>query len=146
MSYTTGEDLIVARIKEISGYDGDNVSQANWGVLDSGKSTHYAICKSGGNTPQFITPNVYADMHRTIIEVWQEYKDDGTSASNLYAEVEKIKAKMQDSEKLGDTNGVIQNSEVEEVREVQERWGQGGGPFYLQQDIVVMWREQVTAS
>ena len=147
MSYLTGENLILARIKEITGYDDSNVTQADWSVLDKGNSTNYVICKSGGNVPQFLSKGIYVRVHRTIIQVWQVYKKDGTSSTNLYTEVDKVEKKIQDAEKLGDTNNVIQNSEYEETGEVEEMWSPtGGGPFFLKQDVVVAWREQVSAS
>lgn len=90
MSYIFGENLIATVLKADDDFDTDNVAQAKWTFLNKGKSDHYAILKSGGTVPVFITPGVYQAEQRTIIEVWQKYKDDGTTATNLYSHVDTV--------------------------------------------------------
>lgn len=146
MGYYTGDDLIVTAIKTHDSFDNDNVAQAKWGVLNSGESDHYAITRDGGTTPEFLSPSIYVAHRSTIVEVWQRYKDDGTSAENLSGYVENIFGKLQDKELLADDSNVIQNSEVQEIGPVEEMWSSGGGPAWLRQNITVAWEEQVTAS
>lgn len=146
MGYYTGDDLIVAAIKEHANFSSSNVTQAKWGILNSGNSDHYAVTRDGGTIPEWLSPNVYVAHRTTIVEVWKRYKDDGTSARNLAGYVDDVHGKLQDKEKLGDTSGAIQNSEVSEIGGVEEMWSSGGGPGWLRQNIYVAWEEQVKAS
>ena len=146
MAYIDGENLIATVIKAHANFNADNVAQAEWTQLDLGNSDHYAILKHGGMTPEFISANVYVARHITVIEVWQNYEDDGTTATNLYGYVGNVIAQIQNVEKLGDTGGIIQNSSVAEVGTVEEMWLSGGGPSWLRQMVSVLWHEQVTAT
>ena len=146
MAYITGENLIDTVIKAHSNFDADNVFQAKWGCLDSGKDDHYAILKSGGTVPVFITPTIYQREQRTIIEVWKRYKDDGSTSTDLYGYVDNVFTQIQDNEKLGDTTGIVQNSAVEEVGPVMEMWMSGGGPAWLKQEVIVLWHEQTKSA
>ncbi len=145
MSYIFGENLIATVIKTDDDFNVDNTDQAKWTFLNKGKSDHYAILKSGGTVPVFITPGVYQAEQRTIIEVWQRYKDDGDTAINLYGYVDTVLLLIQANKKLGDTTGVIQQSTVEAVEPVLEMWMSGGGPAWLRQSVIVLWHEQVSA-
>lgn len=146
MAYITGENLIVTVIKAHANFDANNVAQAKWTFLNKGKSDHHAILKSGGTVPVFITPTIYQREQRTIIEVWQRYKNDGTTATNLYGHVENVITQIQDNEKLGDTAGIVQNSSVEEIGPVMEMWMSGGGPAWLKQEVTVLWHEQTKST
>ena len=146
MAYITGENLIVTVIKAHAKFDVTNVAQAKWTFLNKGKSDHHAILKSGGTTPVFITPTIYQSEHRTIIEVWQRYKNDGTSATNLYGYVGNVVTQIQDTELLGDAGGIIQNSTVESIGPVMEMWMSGGGPAWLKQEVTVLWYEQTKSA
>jgi len=146
MAYITGENLIATAVKAHTNFDTDNTFQAKWKCLDSGKDDHYAIIKSGGTTPVFITPTIYQSEHRTIIQVWQRYKDDGSTSTSLYGYVDNVMAQIQNTEHLGDTAGIIQNSTVGEVREVMEMCLSGGGPAWLKQEVVVRSHEQTKSS
>ena len=146
MAYITGENLIATAVKAHANFDADNTFQAKWKCLDSGKDDHYVIIKSGGTIPVFITPTIYQSEHRTIIQVWQRYKDDGDTSTDLYGYVGNVITQIQDTEHLGDTAGIIQNSTVEEIGEVMEMWMSGGGPAWLKQEVTVLWHEQTKSS
>lgn len=146
MGYYTGDNLIVAAIKTHANFSDSNVTQAKWGILNSGNSDHYAITRDGGTIPEFLSPSIYVAHRSTVVEVWQRYKDDGASSKNLAGHVDDVFGKLQDKELLADTNNVIQNSEVREIGPMEEMWGSGGGPAWIRQNITVAWEEQVTAS
>ena len=134
MAYIDGENLIVTVVKAHANFSNKNVAQAKWTFLNKGKSRHHVVIKSGGTTPVFITPSIYQSEHRTIIEVWVRYKDDGPTTTTLYGFVGNVITQIQNVEQLGDTAGIIQNSTVESIGPVMERWAKGGGPAWLQQD------------
>ena len=146
MTYIAGENLIVAVVKAHANFGTTSVFQAKWGCLDSGKSSHYAIIRSGGTEPVFITPTIYQSIHRTIIKVWKRYKDDGSTSTDLYGFVDNVVKQIQDTEQLGDTGGIIQNSTVESIGPVMEMWTKGGGPAWLKQEVTVLWHEQTKSS
>ena len=146
MAYIDGENLIATVIKAHANFDADNVAQAKWNFLDSGKNDHYAILKHGGMLPERISKKVYVARHVTIIQVWQRYKDDGSTAVSLYGYVGNVLTQIEDNEKLGDTGGIIQNASPAEVGQVEEMWLLGGGPAWLKQEVSVLWQEQVTAA
>ena len=146
MAYITGENLIATVVKAHANFDADNTFQAKWGCIDSGKDDHYAIIKSGGTVPVFITPTIYQSEHRTIIQVWKRYKDDGSTSTDLYGYVGNVVTQIMNTEHLGDTGTIVQNSTVEEVGQVMEMRASGGGPAWLKQEVVVLWREQTKSS
>ena len=146
MAYIDGENLIVTIVKAHENFGVTNVFQAKWGCLNKGKNDHYAILKSGGSTPIFITPTIYQTEHRTIVEVWKSYRDDGTSSTTLYGYVGNVETQIQDNEQLGDTSGIIQNSTVESIGPVMEMWMSGGGPAWLKQEVIVLWHEQTKSA
>ncbi len=146
MTYIAGENLIATVIKAHANFSAANVAQAKWTFLNKGKSRHHVVIKSGGTTPVFITPTIYQSEHRTIIEVWVRYKDDGPTATTLYGFVDNVKDQIQNVEQLGDTGGIIQNSTVESIGPVMEMWMSGGGPAWLKQEVTVLWHEQTKSA
>ena len=147
MAYIDGENLIATVIKAHANFDADNVAQAKWNFLDSGKSDHYAILKSGGTLPEHNTVGkVSQETHVTTIQVWQSYGDDGTTATKLYGYVENVKTQIRNNAKLGDTGGIVQRAFLVSIEEVEEMWLTGGGPTWLKQNVNVQWYEQVTAA
>lgn len=146
MAYITGENLMATVIKTHDDFSAVNVAQAKWTFLNKGKSRHHIILKGGGSTPVFITPTIYQTEHRTIIEVWVRYKDDGETATTLYGYVDKVKVLIQNSEQLADTSGIIQNSSVESIGPVMEMWMSGGGPAWLKQEVTALWHEQTKSA
>jgi len=147
MAYITGENLIAALVKAHANFSTSNCTQAKWEILDSGNSDHYAIIKPGDSESEWISVGrVTVEHHETIIQVWQRYVDDGTSATNLYGYVDNVCDQIRNNEKLGDTSGIVQHSRIAGRREVKEMWKKGGGLEWIMREIVVAWDEQVTAS
>ena len=147
MSYPTGEGYVLTKLQAIAGgaWTATNTSRGKWGILDSGKADHYAILKEGaGGSAAFISGSTKERTYRTVVQVWQSYTDDGTSATNLQAYGEAIRNQFDAYRKLGDTSGTIIDAECDEWSEVQEMWVRGGGLRWLRQDFIVRWREQVS--
>jgi len=148
MDYSTGEALVLTQLRAVSGFtsatpDTVNTSRGKWGILNTGKSAFYGIIKPGPVATEWKTSSAKGWDYSTLIQVWQRYKDDGTSLIDLEARVELIKARFDAYRKLGDTTGAIEDSTVTALTEVQERWAKGGnGPSWLMQEITITWKEQ----
>ena len=145
MSYKDGEDLVIARVRACTGFGRHNVSQADWKVLNSGKSDHYAIVRPGGFEIEWSTLRQYTAHYNTVIEVWQRYIDDTQTATNLYALVNNILALLS-YWKLGDTGTSIQDSTITGAETVEEMWNESGGPSWLRWSINVQWDELTTVT
>jgi len=137
MTYPAGEALILTQLQSVTGFTSTNTARAKWGLLNSGKSDHYAIVKPG--TFNEDTENNFGWVNRTIIQVWQRYVDDGTTATNLEGYVNAVKQRFMLYRKLG---GSVMDSRVIGGSEMQERWNKDGGLVWLSQDVIIEWKEQ----
>ena len=148
MSYSAGEALLLILIRTVSGYTSANSRRGKWKMLNDGRSNHYAVLKPGAFGPRVHeAPGMVLERWGTIIQVWQRYKDDGDSLTDLEAEVEKIIAKVDKDPNMGDTTGLVLDSDLRRGGEVQEMWKtRGGGPAWLMQELVVEWSEQRTVT
>lgn len=143
LTYSEGEALALTQLQAVSGFSSANTSRGKWGLLNKGASAFYGIIKPGPVQTDFATGTAKNWAYGTIIQVWQRYKDDGTTLTDLEARVELVKARFDAYRKLGDTSGSIEDSSVTSLSEVQERWTKGGnGPSWLMQEITVTWKEQ----
>lgn len=143
MAYTDGEAAILARIQAHADYSSSNTDANDWKKLDSGESAYYAILKPGTDPAEleFFSFSAYRIFWKTVIEVWQRYEDDGTTASSLFGNVQKIIAQLQPYKKLGLTN--TQNAEITNITAPSYRWDKDGGPAWLVQEITETWLEEV---
>lgn len=142
MSESAGLTLISAQVQLATGFSSSNVVISKWGVLNSGKSDHYAIIKPGRSPRTQLTFSVKDNEYQTIIEVWQRYKDDGTSLTNLIGHVDNITTRLDKYRKLADTTGTIRDANVSEYSEVKEQWTKDGGISWLSRDVIVTWQEE----
>lgn len=146
MSYSAGETLVLARLKAITGsptpWDGTNTSQGKWKFLNDGKADHYAVLRMGSGSNAFITGSVSLRHYTTVIEVWQSYKDDGTSYTNLLGYFEAILDKFDANRLLGDTTKTVEDSICTHWDEVEEMWTKSGGPRWLRQNFYIEWSEE----
>lgn len=139
MSYSAGEALLLTRVQACTGFSSTNTARAKWGILDSGASDHYAILKAGRSEIEWITYTEYNIHWRGIVQVWQRYTDDGTTATNLYGYVNNLLA-IQAYPHLGGTVIDFSIDAISEVHEMQ-RVGQDG-PQWLMQEVEVGWLEE----
>lgn len=143
MSYQTGEALALTQVQASTGFDSTNTSRGKWGILNKGSSDHYAILKPGPFSVEGETFTQKGRYWRCIIEVWQRYKDDGSSLTNLEGHIENIIDRIDQYRKLADTTGTIQDANITGGSEVTEQWIQGGdGPSWLKQDLYLDWTEE----
>ena len=147
MAYTTGEGLIATVIKAHANFAANNVAQAKWTQLDTGKSDHYVILRNGGTEQEFISVGgVFVAHHTTIAEVWKSYVDDGSTTTALEGYVANVQTQIRNNKKLGDTSGTIQHANAETVGPVLEMWMSGGGPAWVKQEVSILWNEQGTST
>ena len=142
MSESAGLTLIETQVKAVSNFSADNVSIAKWGILNRGKSNHYAIIRPGKVTRTGLTFTVKDSDYQTIIEVWQRYKDDGSSITDLLGHVDNITTRLDQYRKIADTTKTIRNMDAVEYSEVKEQWNKDGGVSWLSRDIIVQWQEE----
>lgn len=139
--YPDGEALILTQLQNVSGFSSTNTSRGDWVILNSGKSAFYGILKPGifSRSQGAISMNI--STFNTIIQVWQRYKDDGTTLTDLENHVENIINRFDAYRKVNDTTGTIVDAFVSEGREVEEMWTKDGGLSWLKQDVIVQWQE-----
>lgn len=142
-NYSNGEAALLALIQTVTGYTSANTSRGKWGILNTGKSNTYAILKPGRfGRRRFVTPRTVETPWSTIIQVWQRYKDDGTSMTDLEANAALIMAKVDADPNLSDSTGTVLDSNLTTGEIVQEMWKRGGGPAWLMWELTVEWTEQ----
>jgi len=149
MTESAGLTLIETMINAVSGFDStgsaENIAIAKWGILNSGRSDHYAIIVPGVMNRPRSTLRTRDSQYRTNVEVWQRYKDDGTTVTSLLGHVNNILAQLDKYRKLGDTTGAIRNSDAIEVSEVTEQWRENAdGPSWVRRTIYIDWVEEST--
>jgi hypothetical protein len=138
MSYSTGEALILTRVQACTGFTSSNTSRADWKVLNSGRSDHYAILRPGSFSLEWQTLSMAVISYTTVIEVWQQYVDDATSYTNLYGYVNNLYNILQ----YPHLGGLIQDSTITGAPEVEQMWRQEGGPAWLRWSVSISWQEE----
>jgi hypothetical protein len=148
VSYSSGEALALTRIRACTGFDTTNTSRSDWKILNGGKSDHYAVLHLGAFTQEWISPRVYKANWQTVIEIWQRYKDETTTPSNLYTHIANIMAGLAPYRKLGDTTNVIEDANTRSGGAIEEMWQRknGAGPQWLKWDLLLEWSEEVTVN
>lgn len=135
-------NLVAAQVRNVSGFSTSNVTVGKWGILNSGNSKVYAIIKPGATNRPPLTFSVFDNQGQTIIQVWQRYKDDGTTLTDLMANVDLIVARLDQYWQLADTSNTLRNADVSSKGEVTERWDNDGALSWLSRDIVVSWQKE----
>ena len=142
MSESAGLTLIEAQVKLVSTFSASNVAIAKWGILNSGLSDHYAIIRPGKVERPQLTFTVKDNNYETIIEVWQNYVDDGTTVTSLIGHVDTITSRLDSYRKIADTTKTVRDMNVTGYSEVKEQWVKDGGISWLSRDITVLWTEE----
>jgi len=139
--------LLSTQVQAVSGFSSSNVAVMKWGLLNSGKSDHYAILKPGAMERPRISFRTRDNAPQAIVEVWQRYKDDGTSATSLLGYADAIAARIDQYRKLADTTNTLRNAEAIGMSEVTEQWRDNAdGPSWLKRDIYVAYQQETTPS
>lgn len=144
MTYSSGEALILTRVRACTGFGATNTDRSDWKLLNSGISDHYAILRPMAGAIDWRTLGQYTVTWGTIIEVWQRYTDETTTQSNLFAYVANLFTGLMSYPHMG---GAITDSTIRTVGEPQEMWREReGGPFWLRQEVLIEWYEEVTVT
>jgi hypothetical protein len=144
MSYSAGEALILTRVQAITNYSASNTSRGDWGILNSGKGQTYAIIRPGPFVRMWEGSTSNIATWTTIVEIWQRYIDDGTTLTNLEANVANVIAGIDIYKRMGDQTGLMIDFSLTSGSEVLSKWERGGnGPAWLSQELSVTWREEV---
>jgi hypothetical protein len=143
MAYADGEALILNRIQQLPGFGVANATRADWTVLNSGKSDHYAILRRGRMARRdWLTPVTYRASWLTVIEVWQKVlPNQAETRTRLFEHVETI-MRLLEYPRLSDDAGTIEDSDIPEIGEPEEMWTRDGGPVYLRVQLEMVWNEQ----
>jgi hypothetical protein len=142
--YAAGEALFLTRIQALAQFDAGNSARGKWGLLNSGNDDQYAILKPGPRlrAASGLSGQVM-DTHQTVIQLYQRYKDDGTSLTDLEAIVDVLINELDTYPYMSDSGGSVVMAKVVEVREYQEILARdGGGPLWLLAEIVGEWDEE----
>lgn len=142
MSENAGITLLAAQVAAATGFTSANVTIMRWKILNDGVSDHYAILKPGATTRTALTFTVKDNVYQTIVEVWQQYVDDGTSGTDLMAHVDNVTSRLDRYRKLADTTSAIRDANVIGYSELKEQWTKDGGIAWISRDVIVEWQEE----
>lgn len=146
MTYIAGEALVLTQLQAVDGFNDKNTSRGKWGILNSGLNDHYGIVKPGAFTREQAAMSANITTYQTIIQVWQRYKDDGDTLTDLESNVDLIIARFDQYRKLADTTNTLLDATLTNGGQVEEMWNQAGGLSWLKQELIITWLEfdQVT--
>lgn len=136
MTYSVVEALILTRLQGMTAFNSGNSSRGKWGMLNSGRADQYAILRPGARVRDKISTLTVRDTYQTVIELWQRYKDDGETMTDLETLVDNVTAEIDKYRRGGDTTNLISKMRVPEVREFLQI-GPPDGPDWLRADVIV---------
>ena len=141
MTYVNGETLILTVLQGVTGFSASNTSRGKWGILNSGRDNNYGIVKPGTFEREQSAMSANDTTYQTIIQIWQRYKDDGTTLIDLEVLADRVIARFDVRRKGLDASGLIADMFISSGREVEEMWNKNGGLSWLKQDLIVTWLE-----
>lgn len=143
MNYRNGEAALLVLVQGTVGFDGSNTGIANWKILNSGQSDHYAIIKKGETIRTWITMRQVSEQSRTIIEVWRRMVDDTDSYLALLEHADNIRTRIDKYRMLDDESETVFDANCTGSSVVTEQWrNNADGPSWLKIDLYVDWSEQ----
>lgn len=140
--YGDTEALWLTRVRAVAGFSATNTNRGDWGILNAGTAAVYAVLKPGEHTREMLSLKTRLNIWQTIIEVWQKYRDDGTTLTDLETNVNNIIAAIDEFPRLGDVGGAIQQGQIVAVREVIQN--PADAPSWLMAAIIGEAREEIT--
>ena len=139
--YKDGEALWLTRVRAVSGFDTSNTSRGNWTILNNGAADIYAILKPGEWNREMIGFNRRLNVYQTIIQVWQKYREDGTSMINLEDKINDILVSVDTYPQIGDSGNTVIDAQIIAVREVQQT--PADAPTWMYAELVGEWQEEI---
>lgn len=143
--YDDGEALIASLLQTVNGFDSRNVRRGDWSVLNSGHSSRYIILRPGSFTRSEQGDGLAIENKwTTIVEVWAQYVDDGTTGTTLQADAMAIMNKIDQYRLLGDTTGRVRDATLRRGDGIEQVMGRSGdGPYWLRWSLYLTWEEEV---
>ena len=140
MSYVTGEAAVAALLEQATAFNRHNVSRGDWKPLNSGASDHYAVLRPGefSNVADGLSGEALT-TYRTIIEVWQRWKDDAPTVAALSGYVAAVVDRL---ERYPSLDGACLMARVGGGGEMSRRWLTEGGPLWAVQEVYCDWQEE----
>lgn len=142
MSYGTGEAALLALLARSTAFNRHNASRGDWKPLNSGASDHYAVLRPGAftNAADGLSGESLT-TYRTVIEVWQRWKDDGPTVMALQGHVA---AAIEHLERYPTLDGAALMAAVAGGSEFQRRWltEDRSGPLWACQEVYIDWQEE----
>ncbi len=142
MSYRTGEQAIATLLEGVTGFSPLIITRSKWGILNTGKSDHYAILKPGPASSKWTSLRVEETTWGTTIQVWQRFRKDGSDVDALEDYANAITGRIEQYPHLGlGGDSAVVLSCVNKVSEILEMWAKAGGPQWIRMDLLVEWKE-----
>ena len=148
MTYSAGEALVLTVLQSASGFSAANTSRGKWGIRNKGTAAFYGIIRPGPfmRDNNSVGGKIVQTNWTTVIEVWQRYKEEGTSLTDLEANVAAVIAVFDPKRKLGDTTNTVQDAMITSGADVMEIGEPGQGPNWLKQEVSVVWKEETSVT
>lgn len=144
MSYPDGEATILTRLRVMEQFGPDNSGRVKWNLLNSGAAAQYAILRPAPfeNDYDALDQAHVRTRWRTVIELWQRYKDDGTSAIELQELMQDVIEWLEGDPDFGGTENAIYGYPAA-GGDMLEVWNRNGdGPSWLKWELYVDWYEE----
>ena len=140
MSYSDGEAAILELVRALPNFGRSNATRGDWKPLNSGASAAYIVLRPGPFTVIAETLNGESlRQWRTVIEVWQRWKDDTPTVVALEEHVSDVISHMEQHATL---DGAALMANVAGGSEMQNRWLNQGGPQWAVQEVYIDWQEE----
>ena len=145
MSYSAGEALALAQIRNLIRFDTTNTSRGNFRLPIKGGSAHYAIIWPGDSSREYMSPTHVKSTWTTNIRVFQRRSMDGTDLTDLQARVDEIVGRFDEYRLMGDAARTVVDAYIATVGTPTERsLVAKPGITWLTQDLALRWIEEET--
>lgn len=140
MSYGDGEANVLLRLQAMTQFGRTNATRGDWKPLNSGASDHYAVLRPGAFTMSSDgLGGESLTLWRTVVEVWQRWKDDAPTLLALELLVSQVIGQLERYPQLG---GAALMAQVAGGSEMSRRWLEQGGPLWAVQEVYIDWQEE----
>ncbi len=144
--YSDGEALWLTRLQAMDQFNGENSSRGKWAQRNSGSAAQYAVLKPGEQVIQKHGMGGKKNaLNHTIIQLWQRYKEHGTSMTDLEALVQNVIDELDQYPTIGDAGDTVIQGNIIQVRELRETYSSPTAklPKWLYVELVGEWNEEI---
>lgn len=143
--YSFGEALVLAQLRQVSGFNTNNTSRSDWAILNTGKAAVYAVVRKGAWEAEWQTYSAKLFAWQTVIEIWQQWtQNDAATRAALDANEALVLARFLAYHRLGDTAGRVQDSTPVRAEEPDIMFdAQRNTAAFLRASVVIEWQEIV---